>query len=185
MATMAEQHRQTFEDRLARIKSGGPNCMGTIHYGPRDEVRAADAKAAAKAEAKVRKTAKRRGSPLATMLLIPVAAIAGGLSVFTGRVAAYRLFSEDGPYALELAGVSATMFADILIAAVLAAIFAWAFRLTWGVRRVALIAGFVAMMVGEFELMQTYPDLFETVFSETYVAGALADPPASLGSLTL
>ena len=181
MATMAEQHRQTFEDRLARIKSGGPNCMGTIHYGPREEVRAADAGKAQAAQKQARvKQRTRRGSPVATMFLIPVARLAGALSVFTGRVASYRLFSEDGPYAVELAGVSATMFADILIAAVLAAIFAWAFRLTWGLRRVALIAGFVAMMVGEFELMQTYPDVVVTFFSDTYVAGALANPPATL-----
>lgn len=180
MATMAEQHRQTFEDRLARIKAGGPNCMGTIHYGPGEEIRAADARKAQAAKTQTRATRKRRGSPGATMLLIPVALLAGALSVFTGRVAAYRLFSEDGPYAMELAGVSAIMFADVLIAAALAAIFAWAFRLTWGMRRVALIAGFVAMMVGEFELMQIYPDVFETFFSDTYVAGALANPPATL-----
>jgi len=158
--------------------------MGQLHAGPSGEVRARDAKAQVRMKpARGRK--RRRGSVIATLLLIPVALVLGALSMFVGRVAAFRFFSEEAPYSFALAGVPASMFADILIASVLAMILAWSFQMTWGMRRAALVAGFVAMMVGEFDLMQTYPDLFETVFSETYVAATLADPPASLMSLTL
>lgn len=184
MASPSELHRQTFEERLARIRQGGPNCMGHLHAGPRTEVRARDAKAEVKVKP-ARAPKLRRGSPVATLFLLPVAVVLGALSMFVGRAAAFRFFSEEGPYSFALAGVPASMFADILIATVLAIILAWSFQMTWGLRRAALVAGFVAMMVGEFDLMQTYPDLFETVFSETYVAGALADPPATLASLTL
>lgn len=154
--------------------------MGTLHVGPRDEVRASEAKAVEKAQAKARKARTRRGSPLATLLLLPVALALGALAVFVGRVAAYRLFSDDGIYPVVLGGVPAEMFADIAIASVLAMLLAWTFHLTWGMRRVALVAGFVAMMVGEVNLMQSYPDLFAAFFSDTYVAGMLADPPATL-----
>lgn len=184
MAAASETHRQTFEDRLARIKQGGPNCMGHLHAGPSTEVRARDAQPAARIQP-ARAPKRRRGSPVVTLFLLPVAALLGALSMFVGRATAFHFFSDEGPYAFTLAGVPASMFADILIATVLAMILAWSFQMTWGLRRAALVAGFVAMMVGEFDLMQTYPDLFETVFSETYVAGALADPPATLGSLTL
>ena len=33
-------HRDGFEDRLARIKKGGANTMGEIQVGPREEIRA-------------------------------------------------------------------------------------------------------------------------------------------------
>jgi hypothetical protein len=176
---MAEQHRQTFEDRLARIREGGPNCMGTVHAGPRAEVRAKDRKASATVQVPV-KTRKRGSSPFATLAALPVALLLGALSVFVGRVAAYRFFSEDGLYTVAVAGVPAEMFADVAIASVVAMILAWTFHYTWGMRRAALVAGFVAMMVWEVNLMQVYPALFETAFSETYVAGMLANPPATL-----
>jgi hypothetical protein len=176
---MAEQHRQTFEDRLARIREGGPNCMGTVHAGPRAEVRAKDRKASATVQVPV-KTRKRGSSPFATLAALPVALLLGALSVFVGRVAAYRFFSEDGLYTVAVAGVPAEMFADVAIATVVAMILAWTFHYTWGMRRAALVAGFVAMMVWEVNLMQVYPALFETAFSETYVAGMLANPPATL-----
>jgi hypothetical protein len=179
MGTMAEQHRQTFEDRLARIREGGPNCMGTVHAGPRAEVRAKDRKASATVQVPV-KTRKRGSSPFATLAALPVALLLGALSVFVGRVAAYRFFSEDGLYTVAVAGVPAEMFADVAIATVVAMILAWTFHYTWGMRRAALVAGFVAMMVWEVNLMQVYPALFETAFSETYVAGMLANPPATL-----
>jgi hypothetical protein len=176
---MAEQHRQTFEDRLARIREGGPNCMGTVHAGPRAEVRAKDRKASATVQVPV-KSRKRGSSPFATLAALPVALLLGALSVFVGRVAAYRFFSEDGLYTVAVAGVPAEMFADVAIATVVAMILAWTFHYTWGMRRAALVAGFVAMMVWEVNLMQVYPALFETAFSETYVAGMLANPPATL-----
>ena len=180
MGGMSEQHRATFEARLARIKQGGPNCMGTVHVGPRPEVREKDRKSAEKAIRAAAKPKGRRSSVVSTLAAIPVALTLGALSVFVGRVAAYRFFSEDGLYTVAVAGVPAEMFADILIATVVAMILAWTFSYTSGMRRAALVAGFVAMMVWEVNLMQVYPALFETAFSKTYVAGMLADPPATL-----
>jgi hypothetical protein len=153
--------------------------MGTVHAGPRAEVRAKDRKASATVQVPV-KTRKRGSSPFATLAALPVALLLGALSVFVGRVAAYRFFSEDGLYTVAVAGVPAEMFADVAIASVVAMILAWTFHYTWGMRRAALVAGFVAMMVWEVNLMQVYPALFETAFSETYVAGMLANPPATL-----
>lgn len=184
MPTQAEDHRQTFEARLARIKQGGPNTIGQIHVGPPAEVRARDAKAAAAAP-KAGSRKRRGSSPLRTLIALPVAAALGALAMFAGRVAAFRFFSDEGLYSVSVAGVPAEMFADILIATVLAILLAWTFHMTYGMRRAALVAGFVAMMVGEIDLMKTYPDLFETVFSETYVAGALANPPATLSFASL
>ena len=34
---IAQTQKTSFEDRLARINSGGPNTMGDIHVGPVDE----------------------------------------------------------------------------------------------------------------------------------------------------
>jgi hypothetical protein len=153
--------------------------MGTVHAGPRAEVRARDRKATATVQVPV-KSRKRRSSPFATLAALPVALLLGALSVFVGRVAAYRFFSEDGLYTVAVAGVPAEMFADVAIASVVAMILAWTFHYTWGLRRAALVAGFVAMMVWEVNLMQVYPALFETAFSETYVASMLANPPATL-----
>jgi hypothetical protein len=178
MASMSELHRQSFEDRLARIRQGGPNTIGEVHIGPREEVRARDAKAAVKVLQSRKK--KRRGSIVSTLLVLPVAAALGAFSIFAGRVAAFQLFSEEGLYSVALAGVPATMFADILIASVLAMVLAWTFHMTYGLRRVAIIGGFVAMMTGEFMLIQEYPEVFSAFFSDTYVTAVLANPPATL-----
>lgn len=180
MASLAEKHRKSFEDRLSRIQHGGPNCIGEVHVGPREEVRARDADKARKSVAKAAARARRRGSPLVTLLLLPIAAALGAVSVFAGRVASFQFFQDGGDYAFALAGVPSAMFADLMIAGVLAFLLAWSFRLTWGLRRLAVLGGFVAMMTGEFFVVERFPDVFAAFFSETYVAGILSAPPTFL-----
>ncbi len=181
MDSLAERQRQGFQDRLVRITEGGENCMGHVHVGPREEIRARDAKAAKKALSKRARKSRRRGSPVATFVLLPVALAVGAGSMLVGRVAAYRFFTDDGPYAATtLAGMDASLVADVGIAAVLAIVLAWALHLGFGMRRLAVLAGFVAMMTGEAELMKQFPDVFTAFYSESYVASVLANPPTFL-----
>ncbi len=175
MATMAELHRKGFEERLARIQQGGPNCIGHVHVGPREEVRARDAEKAKKAIVAKARKAQRRGSPVATVLLLPIALGIGAVSMFAGRVASYQFFTDGAPYAFSLGGVGSAMFADVAVAAVLAIVLAWAFHLTFGMRRLAVLAGFVLMMTAEGQVVERFPDIYETFFSETYVTAVLAD----------
>jgi hypothetical protein len=180
MSGLALAQKQNFQDRLSRITEGGDNCMGQVHVGPREEVRARDSKAAKKQLGKRARKAKRRGSPVATFFLLPVAVAVGAASLFVGRVASYTYFTADAPYSFSLAGVDASMFADVGIAAVLAMVLSWALRLTFGLRRLAVLAGFVAMMTGEAVLMQHFPDIFTNFYPESYVAGVIANPPTFL-----
>lgn len=177
MASMTELHRKGFEERLARINSGGPNCIGELHVGPRQEVRARDAQKAIKRQVRA---AQRRGSPMVSLLLLPVAVAIGALSMFTGRVTSYQFFTGDDAIAFALMGVPVEMFADVAIAGVLALALAWAFHLTWGLRRIGVLAGVVMMMTAEIQLMEQFPDIFATFFSDTYVASALSDGPTRL-----
>ena len=179
MATTAEVQRQSFEDRVSRIKQGGPNTLGTTIVGPREEVRAKDAKKQQKAVrkqiTKMRRRETRKGSPVATAFLIPIGLMVGAVSIFAGRVATFRFFTTDAPYAFNLAGFSSSLFVDFAIAGCLAMLLAWAFRLNFGMRRLAVLAGFAGMMAGEVLLMEQYPDVFAMFFSESYVAATLGD----------
>ena len=120
------------------------------------------------------------GSTGGDILLAPIAIMFGAFAVFSGRVAAFQLFSADAPYAFQFAGMPSTMFMDFMIAALLATAFALSFQLNYGLRRAFLMTGFVAMMVGEPVLLQKFPQVFTVFYSETYVANTLANPPTLL-----
>ena len=68
------------------------------------------------------------------------------------------------------------MAGDIAIAALVLLMLGWSFRLGGGLRRVALLTGFVGAMLGEAALIESAPEVFAKLFSETYVADALGAP---------
>ncbi|NRB00266.1 MAG: hypothetical protein HRU32_10655 [Rhodobacteraceae bacterium] len=180
MTSLAEQQRHGFQERLARISAGGPNTIRQIHVGPSEEVRARPSKK--RATTKKAKPAKpfRNGSVAGDVLLAPIAIGFGAFAVFVGRAAAFQLFSDDAPYAFQFAGMPSTMFMDVVIAGILLTLFGLCFHLTYGLRRAFLLAGFVAMMVGESVLLQKYPTVFQVFYSDAYVSSTLANPPTIL-----
>jgi len=56
----------------------------------------------------------------------------------------------------------------------LALIFSWTFGFSGKLRKLAVIAGFTAMMIGEIHVIERFPELYANFFSKAYVAEALA-----------
>lgn len=177
---MAAQHRAGFNERLGRIHSGGPNTMGKVLIGPGEQIRAKDAK---RIQSKILRDAKRKkrrasGSLAGDIIAFPFAFAIGVGAIFAGRVATWQVLTPGGPLAEEItlpafmASWPLPIFADLAIAAVLALLFAWAFRFTTGLKRLGVILGFAAMMSGEAFLVQAFPDLFEGFYAPSYIAAA-------------
>lgn len=176
MGSMAQAQRNGFDDRIARIRTGAsPNVMGRIEVGPREEVRAHEGKKKRGRTARMR-AARQGESLLSVLFILPLAFLIGALAFFSGRVAAFHLFSGQGLYFIDLPVWRVDLWGDIALAATLALLLGWTLRLGHGLRRTALLLGFAGMMSGELLLMQTFPDVFERFYTPSYVTATVAEP---------
>ena len=179
--SIASAQRSGFDERLGRINAGGPNTMGKMLVGPGEEVRAKDAKKAAKQmkkRAAKKARAVRTGDTAGDIMAFPFALLIGALCVVAGRVASWQFLTPGGPMADQItlpeqvASLPLPLFADLAIAAVLALMLAWAFKWTSGLKRLGVILGFGAMISGEVFLVQMFPDIFANFYAADYVASA-------------
>lgn len=172
--SLTESQRQTFEERLGRIKVGGENTAGEIHVGPREMVRAKDKKKQKpKSRNKSRKLPKaQEGSgPLAVML--PLGIFLGALSLSAGQLTNFHLFAPEGLGQFTPPIPEVALFGHFLIGGILALLFTWAFEMDSLLRKMAVVAGFAAMVYYETQVIALYPDVYATFFSEGYVADRL------------
>ena len=176
MATSRVQ-RQTFEDRIARINKGAANTMGEVHIGPRDEAMARTGKPTNTVRVKKKRKQKVEVGRGSNVAIIPIAILTGARSAFAGKAASYHFFEEGGLMPIVL---PATMldpylpFAHLFIAGVLAMMFVWTFRLTGFVRKAAVILGIAGILYAEPRLVETFPGVYASMFSEAYVAEQLS-----------
>lgn len=173
--SLGNAQRQAFDDRIKRIGTSAPNTMGEIHIGPRDEEVARSGKTTNTVRIKRKRKNVRIGEG-SNYVMVPVAMMIGALSVFAGRAAAYHFFADGGlmPLTLPLPELEPyTIYAHLLIAAILALIFAWTFGLSGKLRKFAVIAGFAAMLIGEVHVIERFPNTYANFFSKAYVADAL------------
>lgn len=166
--TIAEGQRDVFTERLKRIERGGGNTVGRMMVGPTTPETVAE-----------QRRVQAGSGPVANTLMIVFAAGVGFLSMLTGRVAAFHLTSTGAEPVITSSSMA--LFADFGIAAVLMLILAWSFRLGTGMRRIALVAGFLSVMLGEALLIAQAPTVFEALFSPEYVAGMLDAPSPFAG----
>lgn len=167
--------RQSFEDRIKRIGTDAPNTMGEVHIGPRDEEVARDGKLTNTVRIKKKRKHVRIGQG-SSFIVVPLAAVIGAFSMFAGRAAAYHFFAEGGlmPLTLPLPALEPfTIYAHLLFGAFLALSFTWTFGLSGRLRKLAVIAGFAAMLVGEVQVIEKFPNVYANFFSKAYVAEAL------------
>lgn len=175
---MAQAQRQSFEDRLARISQGAPNTMGDVHVGPVDEEAARGNRRRSANVVRVKpKKAKeaKTTSGAASILLIPVAALIGAISMIAGQAAAFHFFQDGGEFPLTLPEAASVIepyliYANFAIAAVLALIFSWAFGFSGFLGKLAVIGGAAAFFYYQPEIIERFPDVFTAFFSEGYVA---------------
>lgn len=174
--------RSAFDQRLGRIRDGGPNTMGKMLVGPGEEIRAKDArKAQARMKKEMRKSFRRaRGLSGGDFIAFPLAIAMGAIAVVAGRIATWQFLTPGGPLAERItlpekvAVLPLPLFADLAIAAVLALMLAWAFSFATGLKRLGVVLGFGAMISGEAFLIQRFPDVFANFYQQEFIASASA-----------
>lgn len=174
MASMAQGQRQTFEERLSRIRHGGANTMGEVHIGPVEEKRGRSKPAPNTVRVKSKKKKKVNVGGSAGVLVMPVALLIGALSMFAGQAAAYHFFG-GGIFPVEIpieAVQPYIQYANFIIAGFLAILFSFAFGFSTLSRKLAVIAGLAAVYFFEGDIVDLYPDVYSAIYSEEYVATA-------------
>ncbi len=162
----SETQQQAFKDRLVRIRAGGENTTRHVYIGPVDE-----ATKGQRSRRRIRRVASLRGSGrsfFAEMLIVPGAFAFGGLAVVASRAAGFHFLTEQPLYA-EYA-----WYADVGLALVMALLLRWSLKLSGGMRGKAFLAGFVVMVLFQALFVVRAPELFETLYSERYVADIMA-----------
>jgi hypothetical protein len=176
---MAQAQRTSFEERLARINSGGPNTMGEVHVGPVDEAMVYGKKSrndnVVRVKPKKNKKAAKATGGLGSILLLPLAALIGAISMFAGEVGAFHMFTDGGMFPVSLPDAVAMLnpyvqYASFALAALLALIFTWTFQFRGLIGKVAVIAGAFAFLWYQPMLVDMYPDVFAAFFSDGYQA---------------
>lgn len=182
MGSMADVQRGGFDSRISRIKAGtSPNSMGRVEVGPRDEVRAHEqAKRKGKHVRKVKIVAAQRESFGSMLFSLPSALALGAIAFVIGRVGAFHFLTPQGRFPIELPASlwRIELWGDIALAAVFALILGWMFQMNKGVRKTALLLGFAGMMSAEVLVMQKFPEIFEQVYTPSYVTATIAKPVA-------
>lgn len=183
----ARTQKTSFEDRLARINSGGPNTMGEVHVGPVDDEVVYGKKSRNQNVVRVnpkKKKGKNAKGGTGSILLLPVAAAIGGISMFAGEVGAFHMFTEGGMFPVSIPEQVAMVepyiqYAAFALAALLAMIFSWAFQFKGLVGKIAVIAGAAAFLWYQPMLLDMYPEVFTAFFDDSYQARdmqALVEP---------
>ena len=176
MATAQATH-STFEDRLKRINKGAANTMGEVHIGPRDEEKARSGKATNTVRLKTKKKNVKVGEG-SNWVIVPVALVIGAMCAFAGQAAAFHFFQDGGLMPVTLPEAAAMVepyliFAHLAIGGLLALIFTWTFGFNGLFRKLAVVAGFGAMLYGHVLLVERFPAIHANFFSEAYVAAAI------------
>lgn len=174
---IAKEQRDGFDQRISRIKKGGPNTMGEVHIGPVDEAKVyGKKKGKATNTVRMKKKSKKNvdvtsGSTLALAIL---AVLFGGLSMFVGQALNFHLYDAGGLLQMVPPAVIEpyVQYAPFLFGGLLALAFGWTFRLMRGIRFVALVGGFVAVFYYQADLIQAMPSFYAGFFSEEFVAAA-------------
>ena len=163
-----------FEDRLARIKQGGPNTVGEVHVGPAnvEEVRSGKNKS----KVKIKKKRKSGAGTTGTAIYVVFGLMFGAIAMFAGKAAEFHMLAPGGLVPLEFPEVVAPAlpYAQFIVASLLGLMLAWTFRLTTKVRFIAVIAGAYALFHFHSDLVGQYPAVHANFFTEAYVAETLA-----------
>ncbi len=160
-----DEHKKKFEERLKRIQRGAPNTMKQIYVGEATE-------GASKSGG-----GSRAFGLMAGLLVLPVAAVLGGLSMAIGRFGSYHLASDDGAFTVatltEFSPHLGGLMGAILLGSVVCVILRWSFRLGRPMQALAMLLGFSAALFGEAQMVEQAPGLFAALYSEGYVLDTL------------
>jgi len=166
------RQKSEFQDRLKRIASGGPNTTGQVYCGVSEEITNAA------------KPATQSSVQRMSFLMLVLSFFMGAGAMLTGRFGAFRYFMGDADGLTktfgQLGGFIAVNMGDLVIAACLAIIFMYLFKLRGHWRGTALVVGLVSMMLGEVQLIVRAPDMFSVLYSADFVEQVLSEQHAGV-----
>jgi hypothetical protein len=174
-----DEHKKKFEERLKRIQRGAPNTMQQVYVGEATEGATTSA------------GGSRMSGWLTGLLVLPVAAVLGGLSMAIGRFGSYHLASDEGAFTVatltEFSPHLGGVLGAILLGSLVCIVLRWSFRLGRPLQGLAMLLGFGAALLGESQMVEHAPGLFAALYSENYVLDTLypnmpaaLDPPLTL-----
>ncbi|MCU0907691.1 MAG: hypothetical protein MUF73_09635 [Rhodobacteraceae bacterium] len=162
------EHKRRFEERLKRIQRGGPHTTGHVYVGEATQGGSGPS---------VKGAIGRAGGWLVGLMVLPVAALLGGLSMVIGRFGSFHLASGEGQFTVQavaefsphLGGVAGA----ILLGSFVCLVLRWSFRLQAPVQGLAMVLGFGAVLLSEPMLVERAPALVAALMSEGYVLDQL------------
>lgn len=163
----ATRQRATFEERLQRIRAGGPNTSGQVYVGIAEE---AAGKTEAKPRRKVRERRQAEQSVAVQLARLPFtmtgAFLLGAVLVFAMRYLRFRylgegLIGEDPRVSMALDAAGATL--AVVLVRVL-------FRSGGVIRTPTRVLGVLAMLLGMHNLVHIAPEPFSRMFSPEWTA---------------
>lgn len=164
MAMVLQQ--DVFQARLKRISAGGDNTMSQVYIGD-----GSTAKRQKRGDGK-------KGLNLAAKKKYLNAFMIGAISMIVGRLVLFHLVSQNGVYAEEALGEVGVIFAENLgvfaIAGAISLVAMLAKKISGQNAVLAVVAGFMLIMVGESRLLQAAPDLYGAIYSPSYAQAQLA-----------
>lgn len=176
IGTRAQQDQ--FKNRLKRIAVGGENTTKHMYVGMVEEASGAPSK---------KKKSKKRSKPaqvltrseprpniFGELFMIPIAILAGALAVLGARVVSYRFMTEQSFYTSEFFGIPGSMLCVVGIAIVFAILARIILSLNTPSRRRAEFAGLAGMALFENLVVVQAPEVFATLYSDTYVNQVIA-----------
>lgn len=170
MGSLNDRQKSHFSDRISRIDKGGLNTNGTLYAGV-DEAK------------QIRKKGRRKkhkrldnSEAFSAIFMVPIAFVCGVVAMLAGRIGAYQLLQNPESIPSQYASIF-PLIGDVGIAALLALVLSMLLGLGKGARLVMLMAGFSAVMLFESSIIKLAPEAFASVFSEDYVATAVAAAP--------
>jgi len=151
MAVRQQQQNQ-FSSRLGRVSSGGSRQVyGGSGYGG----------------------AAPERTFATEIVMVPLAMIFGAATVMIGRLVEFHVLSK--PSVAEMIGGMADymVWADTVIAVILALVLGKLLKLWGGSRGKALLAGFLTIWLFEGIFIVNFPDIFAKLYSLDYVASVV------------
>lgn len=177
MGTMigTKVQQETFKSRLDRIRAGGENTARHIHVGPVDtSIRNVKKKRSKTKPVTITRPDPNKRGFFGELLMIPIAACAGAVSVLAAKVVAFRYLMDQPFYSSEYYGFSGAVLATVAIVVAIAILLRVILKLRGGVRGRAMLAGLVGMaLFGDLAILHA-PEVFTPLYSADYVAQVIA-----------
>lgn len=178
MAAMigTQKQQKDFKSRLGRIHAGGVNTSKHVYVGPVSSNAGKPEKKRKRGKAPTLTRPQVRKGPgvFTELFMAPIALVCGALAVLGARVVSYRYLTEEEFYTGVHFGIPGSIAAVVGLTACFLLLFRAMFGLKTPVRSRAMLTGIGLMAVFENMAVVRMPEMFATLYSDSYVSQVIA-----------